>query len=100
MNSILILLIPVLANLLGVYLVIAKMRPAFVTILASNLGGSVLFGLFFAIRVMCCSAETTWWLMPLVFAPLEYWTRFGIAIIMLAGIMAVWSKRKSHRQSS
>jgi hypothetical protein len=95
-----ILLTPVLASLLGVYLVIAKKRRAFLTILATNLGGSILFGVFSSIKVLCCSADPAWWLMPLFIAPLEYWAKYGIAVIVLAVAMAIWSKRQANRKLS
>ena len=98
--GVIILLLPVLASLLGVYLIIAKKRGAFLSILATNLVASILFGLFMSMNVLCCSADPTWWLMPLFLAPLEYWAKFGIPVIVLAGAMFIRSKKQVNRELS
>ena len=98
MTSAIILLIPVVASLLGVYLVVVKKRRAFRTILVTNLGGSILFGVFISMKVLCCSADPAWWLMPLFLAPLEYWAKFGIPVIVLAGVMSSRSKKQASRE--
>ena len=100
MNNAIILLLPALACILGVYLVIIQKRRAFLTILVVNLGASILFGVCISIKVMCCSADPAWWLMPLFLAPLEYWAKFGITVFVLAGIMALWSKKQASRELS
>lgn len=100
MSNIVVLLFPIFANLFAVYLIVFKRRRALVTTLITNLIFSILFGFFISIKVLCCSSDSAWWLMPLVFAPLEYWARFGIAIIVLAVIMALWSKYKANRRLS
>ena len=93
-----ILLIPVLASLLGAYFVVAKKKGAFLSILAINIVSSILFGLFVSMQVLCCSADPAWWLMPLFLAPMEYWAKFGIPIVILAGAMSVWSKKQADRE--
>ena len=100
MSNAIILLFPALACILGVYFVIVQKRRAFRTLLATNLVASVLFGVFIAVKVLCCSADPAWWLMPLVLAPVEYWAKFGIGILALAGIMALWLKRQAGRELS
>lgn len=92
------LLFPILGNLLGVYLVVRRKRRAVRTVLAVNLAASVLFGLFIAIKVFCCSAEPSLWPMPLVFATLEYWARFGVFVAVLAAILVAWSKWRASRE--
>jgi len=53
-------------------------------VLLGNFAGSIVFGAYIAARVVCCSSEPTSWLMPLVLAPLEYWFKFGLAIVVFA----------------
>ncbi|MCK9606420.1 MAG: hypothetical protein M0R33_08200 [Methylomonas sp.] len=91
-------LFPLLANLWGIYLVLRQKRPAIFSVLLTNLAGSLLFGLSVSIRVWCCATDTDWWLMPLLLAPLEYWQRFGIAIISLSALLAGWSKIRKTRK--
>jgi hypothetical protein len=91
------LLFPILGNLLAVYLVVHRKWRAIRTTLIANLAASVLFGLSIAVKVFCCSAEPTLWPMPLVFAPFEYWLKFGIFIIILTVALVVWSKKVASR---
>jgi len=58
-------------------------------VLVANLVGSVIFGAYLAVNILCCSAEPSYWMMPLVFAPLEYWSKFGSAIGAYAVIVAI-----------
>jgi len=97
MDNLLILLLPISASALGVYLAVAKKRRAFLTILASNLGASVLFGLFISIKVLCCSTDPAWWLMPLFLAPLAYWAKFGIPICVLGALTSFLLKKRAEQ---
>ena len=83
MSTMTTLIFPVIGNLLGVYLVLHRKLRAVRTMLAVNLVASVLFGLAIAVKVFYFSAEPSLWPMPLVFAPLEYWKKFGIAIVII-----------------
>ncbi|OHX35017.1 hypothetical protein BJL95_16535 [Methylomonas sp. LWB] len=86
-------LFPILGNLLGVYLVTHRKLRTVRTMLVVNLVASVLFGLSIAIKVFCCSAEHSLWLMPLVFAPIEYWAKFGIFIAILTAALVAWPRK-------
>ena len=97
MGNALILLLPILASALGVYLAVAQRRRAFLTILTTNLIASALFGLLISIKVLCCSTDPAWWLMPLFLAPLAYWAKFGIPICVLAVIASIWLKKRAEQ---
>ncbi|PKO90405.1 MAG: hypothetical protein CVU16_10350 [Betaproteobacteria bacterium HGW-Betaproteobacteria-10] len=86
-------LFPILSNLLGVYLVAHRKLRTVRTMLVVNLVASVLFGLSIAVKVFCCSAEHSLWLMPLIFAPVEYWEKFGIYIAILTAALVLWPKK-------
>lgn len=91
------LLFPILINLLAAYLIIHKKLRVIRTMLIANLAASILFGLSIAIKVFCCSAEPSLWPMPLIFAPFEYWLKFGVFIIILTAALVIWSKKvESH----
>ena len=86
------LIFPLIGNLLAIYLVLhRKLRPVR-TMLAVNLVASVLFGVAISLKVFYFSAEPSLWPMPLVFAPLEYWRTFGIAIAIVVLALVAWSK--------
>lgn len=93
MASMIPLLFPVLGNLLAVYLVAHRKLRAIRTMLIVNLAASALFGLSIAVKVVCCSAEPSLWPMPLIFAPFEYWAKFGIFIVILTVALVVLSKK-------
>ena len=93
MSSMTPLLFPILGNVLAVYLVVHRKLRTISTMLVANLAASVLFGISIAVKVFCCSAEPSLWPMPLVFAPFEYWVKFGIFIIILTVALAIWSKK-------
>jgi len=99
MGTLIPLIFPIIGNLLGVYLVLHRKLRAVRTMLAVNLVASVLFGLAIAVNVFCCSAEPSLWPMPLVFAPLEYWTKFGIAIVSVTLALVAWSNWRSRDRS-
>lgn len=94
--------IPAAANAIGAWLVIRHGRPAIRTVLLANLAGSILLGALIAVKVACCSAEPSLWPMPLLFAPLEYWWKFGVAAMAVAVILHVlrrkaeFSKNQNH----
>jgi len=97
MTTIVPFLFPILGNLLGVYLVAHRKLRTVRTMMVVNLVASVLFGLSIAAKVFCCSAEPSLWPMPFVFAPVEYWAKFGIFIAILTAALVAWSrKRASH----
>ena len=98
MTSIMPLLFPLIGNLLAVYLVVYRKLRAIRTMLVVNLAASVLFGLSIAVKVFCCSAEPSLWPMPLIFAPLEYWAKFGIFITILTAALVAWSKKCAHHE--
>lgn len=100
MASVILLLFPILGNLLAIYLVAHRKVPAIRTMLVINLAASVLFGLSIAVKVFCCSAEPSLWPMPLIFAPVEYWAKFGIFIAILTAALVVWSKKVASREQS
>jgi hypothetical protein len=87
------LLFPLLGNILAVYLVVLRKVHVIFTMLFVNLLASILFGLSIAINVLCCSVDPSWWPMPLVIAPVEYWAKFGIHIGVLTVVLVVWSKK-------
>jgi len=93
MASMIPLFFPILGNLLAVYLIAHRKLRVIRTMLVVNLAASVLFGLSIAVKVFCCSAEPSLWPMPLVFAPVEYWAKFGIFIAILTVLLIVWSKK-------
>ncbi len=99
MATVIPLLFPIIGNLLGAYLVLHRKLRAVRTMLAVNLVASVLFGLVIAVKVFCCSAEPSLWPMPLVFATLEYWTKFGIAIVSVTLALVAWSNWRSRDRS-
>jgi hypothetical protein len=100
MSSVIPLLFPIFGNLLAVYLIAHQKLRAIRTMLLVNLAASVLFGLSIAVKVFCCSAEPSLWAMPLIFAPVEYWVKFGIFIAILTVALVFWSKKVvSHEQS-
>lgn len=94
------LLFPIFGNLLAAYLVVHRKFRAIRTMLIVNLVASVLFGLSIAVKVFCCSAEPSLWPMPLIFAPVEYWAKFGILISILTTALVVWSKKAASRKQS
>ena len=98
MAAVIPLLFPVFGNLLAVYLVAHRKMRTIRTMLAVNLAASLLFGLSIAVKVFCCSAEPSLWLMPLIFAPVEYWRKFGIFIVILAAVLVVWSNKGVSRE--
>jgi protein-S-isoprenylcysteine O-methyltransferase Ste14 len=100
MTSVTPLLFPVFGNLLAAYLVVHRKFHAIRTLLIVNLVVSVLFGLFIAVKVFCCSADPSLWPMPLIFAPVEYWAKFGILIVILTAALVVWSKKTASREQS
>lgn len=100
MASVIPLLFPIFGNLLAIYLVVHRKFRAIRTMLILNLVVSVLFGLSIAIKVFCCSAEPSLWPMPLVFAPVDYWAKFGILIAILTAALVVWSKKAASREQS
>ncbi len=95
MATVIPLLFPIIGNLLGVYLVLHRKLRVVRTMLAVNLVASVFFGLAIAVKVFCCSAEPALWPMPLVFATLEYWAKFGIAIVIVTLALVAWSNWRS-----
>jgi hypothetical protein len=58
------------------------------TIVFGNAVGSLAFGAYLSARVLWGSGETAYWLMPLIFAPFEYWSKFGLAIAGFAATSA------------
>jgi len=86
-------LFPILSNFLGIYLVAHRKLRTVRTMLVVNLVASVLFGSSIAVNVFCCSAEPSLWLMPLIFAPVEYWAKFGIFIAILTAALVLWSRK-------
>jgi protein-S-isoprenylcysteine O-methyltransferase Ste14 len=89
------LIFPIIGNLLAIYLILHRKHRPVRTMLGINLVASVLFGVAFSVKVFYFSAEPSLWPMPLVFAPLEYWRTFGIAIAIVALALFAWSKRGS-----
>ena len=100
MASVIPLLFLIFGNLVAIYLVVHRKSRAIRTMLILNLVASVLFGLSIAIKVFCCSAEPSLWPMPLVFAPVEYWAKFGILIAILTVALVTWSKKAASREQS
>lgn len=85
------LLFPIAANLLAATLVIYRKKTVIRTILISNLISSLLFGISISIKVFYTSTEPSLWPMPLIFAPLEYWIKFGAFIFILAVVLIIYA---------
>lgn len=66
-------------------------------VLLANAVASVLFGAYIATQVACCSGEKAMWVMPLIFAPVEYWKAFGIPVAMCAIAAASFTFIRSKR---
>jgi len=94
LSSVIPYLFPLAGNLLGLYLILRRQHRPIRTMLLMNLGASVLFGASIAVKVGCCSAEPALWPMPLVFAPIEYWIKFGPAISAATAAVFIWFKWK------
>ena len=104
------LLFPVVASFLAVFFVVVKLqgaRPpqyqnfstfkkAVLIVLVTHLASSLLFGLYLAVKVLCCSSDPAWWLMPLLLAPLEYWAKFGLTIVLPTALLGVLAIRWKH----
>jgi len=68
------------------------------TILLFNVAGSFFFGVYIAIDNPK-TAKDALWFMPLLFAPVEYWLRFGPALVAAAAVFALISVQL-HRSKS
>ena len=63
-------------------------RKVAIVFLLANTVASMLFGSYIAFQVACCSGERSMWVMPLIFAPIEYWRKFGLPIAASAAATA------------
>ena len=102
MNTTLILSLPVIASVVAVAIATRQLKapanrpvltPQIVKRVAiafaqTHVVAALLFGATIAADVACCSKEPSMWLMPLIFAPLEYVLKFGLAIMAAAGVTA------------
>ena len=100
MNTTLILSLPVIASIVAVAIATRQLkasasRPVSTSQIVQRVAfafaqthvvAAILFGAYIAADVACCSKEPSMWLMPLIFAPLEYVLKFGLAIMAAAGV--------------
>ena len=102
MNTALILSLPVIASVVAMVIAAQRLKAqaagpiptslvvkrVAVAYVQTHVVAALLFGTYIAANVACCSKEPSMWLMPLIFAPLEYGVKFGLAIMAAAGVTA------------
>jgi hypothetical protein len=112
MNSVVVLLLPIASTAIAIAVslrlaarqvehpqpaILAARKVAIVFLLANTVA-SMLFGSYIAFQVACCSGERSMWVMPLIFAPIEYWRKFGLPIAASAAATAAVILIRNKRQ--